>query len=93
MEEIENKETGIVYSKSVRAGKRTYFFDVRLTKNGEKYLVIAESKKKVDLETGEFQFEKHKIFLYGEDFENFTEAFNDTVNFVNTGVKKEITIS
>ena len=71
MEEMELKENGIVYSKSVRAGKRTYFFDVRLSKNGEKYLVIAESKKIINPATGEFQFEKHKVFLYNEDFENF----------------------
>jgi hypothetical protein len=86
MEDIDHRENGIVFSKSVRAGKRTYFFDVRLSKNGEKYLVIAESKKKIDPETGEFQFEKHKLFLYNEDFENFTNAFTDTINFIKTGI-------
>jgi hypothetical protein len=85
MEEMDQRENGIVYSKSVRAGKRTYFFDVRVSKNGEKYLVIAESKKKLDPETGALLFEKHKLFLYHEDFENFTEAFNGTINFIQTG--------
>ena len=90
MEEMDQKENGIVYSKSVRAGKRTYFFDVRLSKNGEKYLVIAESKKKLDPETGTLLFEKHKIFLYHEDFENFADAFNGTINYIQTGVVPEV---
>jgi len=91
MEEMDLRENGIVYSKSVRAGKRTYFFDVRLSKNGEKYLVIAESKKKLDPETGALLFEKHKLFLYHEDFENFAEAFNGTINYIQTGVIPEDT--
>ncbi len=89
MEEVELKENGIIYSKSVRAGKRTYFFDVRMSKNGEKYLVIAESKKIVNPTTGEFQFEKHKIFLYNEDFDNFTDTFNNTIKYIKTGEKPE----
>jgi hypothetical protein len=91
MEEMDQRENGIVYSKSVRAGKRTYFFDVRLSKNGEKYLVIAESKKKLDPETGALLFEKHKLFLYHEDFDNFTAAFNGTINYIQTGVIPEDT--
>ncbi len=92
MEEMELKENGIVYSKSVRAGKRTYFFDVRLSKNGEKYLVIAESKKIINPATGEFQFEKHKVFLYNEDFDNFSEAFNNTISYIKTGIIPEETL-
>lgn len=92
MEEMELKENGIVYSKSVRAGKRTYFFDVRLSKNGDKYLVIAESKKIINPATGEFQFEKHKVFLYNEDFENFSEAFNNTISYIKTGIIPEETL-
>lgn len=84
MEEIDQRENGIVYSKSVRAGKRTYFFDVRLSKNGEKYLVIAESKKIANPETGEFFFEKHKLFLYNEDFDSFTTAFLEATDFIKT---------
>ncbi|MBS1647071.1 MAG: PUR family DNA/RNA-binding protein [Bacteroidetes bacterium] len=70
-----------LYSKSVRAGKRTYFFDVRATRAGDCYLTITESKKRF-LEDGKFVFEKHKIFLYKEDFEKFTESFNDAINFI-----------
>ena len=67
-----------IYSKSVRAGKRTYFFDVKSTRSGDHYLTITESKKKFDQE-GNFHFEKHKIFLYKEDFEKFKVALNKSV--------------
>ena len=63
-----------IYSKAVRAGKRTYFFDVKATRNEEFYLTITESKKRFDQQTGKFFFEKHKLFLYREDFEKFKEA-------------------
>lgn len=91
MEEVDYRENGIVYSKSIRAGKRTYFFDVRMSKNGEKYLVIAESKKRINPENGEMQYEKHKLFLYNEDFENFSSAFINTINYIKTGVIPEDT--
>ncbi|GAB1373495.1 hypothetical protein MASR1M46_03750 [Bacteroidales bacterium] len=58
-----------VFSKPVRAGKRTYFFDVKATKNNDYYLTITESKRRVDRD-GRFVYDKHKIFLYKEDFEN-----------------------
>jgi hypothetical protein len=63
-----------IYSKAVRAGKRTYFFDAKATRNEELYLTITESKKLFNQQTGKFFFEKHKIFLYREDFEKFQEA-------------------
>lgn len=63
-----------IYSKAVRAGKRTYFFDAKATRNEELYLTITESKKRFNQQTGKFFFEKHKIFLYREDFEKFQEA-------------------
>ena len=63
-----------IYSKSVRAGRRTYFFDVKSTRSGDHYLTITESKKKFD-QDGNFQFEKHKIFLYKEDFDKFKDGF------------------
>tara|TARA_Y100000589_G_C27027841_1_gene577686 strand:+ start:591 stop:938 length:348 start_codon:yes stop_codon:yes gene_type:complete len=68
-----------IYSKSVRAGKRTYFFDVKSTRGGDHYLTITESKKKFDQE-GNFHFEKHKIFLYKEDFEKFSDGLDDVLN-------------
>ena len=70
-----------IYSKSVRAGKRTYFFDVKSTRSGDHYLTITESKKKFDQE-GNFHFEKHKVFLYKEDFEKFKDGLNEVVDKV-----------
>jgi hypothetical protein len=60
-----------IFSKAVRAGKRTYFFDVKTTKGSDLYLTITESKKKSNKD-GKFYYEKHKIFLYKEDFEKFS---------------------
>jgi len=74
MEEQEFKGRNEVYSKSVRAGKRrTYFFDVKTTKANDYYLVITESKKKFN-DDGSSSYEKHKIFLYKEDFDKFAEG-------------------
>lgn len=78
----ENKENDKmeIYSKRVRAGKRTYFFDVKSTKSNDYYLTITESKRRYK-EDG-FFYEKHKIFLYKEDFEKFISALKDTVDHV-----------
>ena len=70
-----------IYSKSVRAGKRTYFFDVKSTRSGDHYLTITESKKKFD-QDGNFHFVKHKIFLYKEDFDKFKDGFIEVINKV-----------
>lgn len=70
-----------IFSKAVRAGKRTYFFDVKSTRSGDHYLTITESKKKYDQE-GNFHFEKHKIFLYKEDFDKFKDGFKEVVDKV-----------
>lgn len=72
-----------VYSKVVRAGKRTYFFDVKATKGNDFYLTITESKKRFNQENGKFFYEKHKIFLYKEDFEKFSEGLNETVEKID----------
>ena len=84
---MENKEKQRVeiFSKAVRAGKRTYFFDVKSTKSDEYYLTITESKKRFSNEDGKFQYEKHKLFLYKEDFEKFSEGLNDVIEFIKTG--------
>ena len=78
----ENKINGRdeIYSEKVKAGKRTYFFDVKATRSNDYYLTITESKKRFK-EDG-FTYEKHKIFLYKEDFNKFLEALNNTVNHV-----------
>lgn len=80
MDDIENKREEI-YAVPVRAGRRTYFFDVKETRQGDYYLTLTESKKVFDNE-GNSRFEKHKIFLYKEDFEKFQDGFTEAVNFV-----------
>lgn len=71
-----------VFSKPVRAGKRTYFFDVKTTKgNNDYYLTITESKRRQEAD-GSFSFDKHKIFLYKEDFDKFQEGLADVVAYI-----------
>lgn len=70
-----------VFKKSVRAGRRTYFFDVRQMRDGQMYISLTESKR-TRHEDGSVSYEKHKIFLYNEDFIKFTEALNEAMSFV-----------
>jgi len=70
-----------VFSKPVRAGKRTYFFDVKATKNNDYYLTITESKRRLDRD-GRFVYDKHKIFLYKEDFEKFSQGLEDIIKYI-----------
>lgn len=70
-----------VYSKPIRAGKRTYFFDVKATKGKDYYLTITESKRRQD-QNGGFVFDKHKIFLYKEDFEKFREGLDEVIDYI-----------
>ncbi len=67
-----------IYSKAVRAGKRTYFFDIKATKSNDLYLTITESKKRFQ-EDGKFFFEKHKLFLYKEDFDKFSNGLEEAI--------------
>lgn len=76
-----------IYTRVVRAGKRTYFFDVKATRNDDYYLTITESKKRLGKE-GKVFYEKHKIFLYKEDFEKFTEGLKDVVAFIESDRKE-----
>lgn len=80
----ENKTNGReeIFSEKVKAGKRTYFFDVKSTRSNDFYLTITESKKRFNKDDEGFTYEKHKIFLYKEDFNKFLEALNNTVNHV-----------
>lgn len=73
-----------IFTRVVRAGKRTYFFDVKATRKEDYYLTITESKKRLGKE-GKFFYEKHKIFLYKEDFDKFTEGLKDVVSYINNG--------
>lgn len=76
MSDQNNREE--IYSRPVRAGKRTYFFDVKATRGQDLYMTITESKRRFDDE-GNVHYQKHKIFLYREDFANFEEGFVDAV--------------
>jgi hypothetical protein len=81
--EVKNQKEEI-FTKIVRAGKRTYFFDVKATRKEDYYLTITESKKRLGKE-GKVFYEKHKIFLYKEDFEKFTEGLKDAVTYIGNG--------
>ena len=81
MEEKKYNATDDIYSKILRAGRRTYFFDVRSTKAGDYYLTISESKKFTN-EDGSFYFKKHKIYLYKEDFQGFSDLLNEMTQYI-----------
>ena len=85
-QEGENKE---INSKILRAGRRTYFFDVKETKAGDYYLTITESKKFTN-EDGSFHFKKHKIYLYKEDFNDFKNNFEEMTNFIISEKGEEV---
>jgi hypothetical protein len=88
MEEKEKQERREdIFSQAIRAGKRTYFFDVKATRTDQYYLTITESKRRFDAEQGKFYYEKHKIFLYQEDFEKFSNGFETAIKFIQTGEK------
>jgi hypothetical protein len=70
-----------IHSKAVRAGKRTYFFDVKATRRNDYYLTITESKKRFNRD-GKFFYEKHKLFLYKEDFDKFAESLNEIIAYI-----------
>jgi hypothetical protein len=91
----ENKTNGRdeIYSEKVKAGKRTYFFDVKSTRSNDYYLTITDSKKRYNKDDEGFTYEKHKIFLYKEDFKKFVEALNNTVNHVKTELMPEVDFS
>src|SRR5210317_527526 len=70
-----------IHSKAVRAGKRTYFFDVKATRRNDYYLTITESKKRFNRD-GKFFYEKHKLFLYKEDFVKFADSLKEIIEFI-----------
>ena len=79
----ERREQEIVYSRSVKAGKRIYYLDVRKARNNDLYLSITESKRRQGEEGEAPSFEKHKVFLYKEDFAHFTEGLQDVISYVH----------
>ena len=80
-EGTEKNQRQEIFSRAVRAGKRTYFFDVKSTRRDDYYLTITESKKRFNRD-GRYYFEKHKIFLYKEDFDKFLKGLTDSVDFI-----------
>jgi hypothetical protein len=83
MMEEQDKRRDEIFSKAVKAGKRTYFFDVKTTRGSDLYITLTESKKRFEKDTNKFSYEKHKIFLYKEDFEKFVEGLNETIVKIN----------
>ncbi|MEM1407998.1 MAG: DUF3276 family protein [Bacteroidota bacterium] len=88
MDENNTNEREEIYSERVRAGKRTYFFDVKATRSNDYYLTITESKRRY--KDDGFSYEKHKIFLYKEDFNKFLNALSNTVNHVKDELMPEV---
>ena len=78
-----------LYSQVIPAGKRRYFFDVKETRGGDKFITITESRKLFDNRTGEIYYEKNKMFLYKEDFEKFRKGLDNALTFIETGVEPE----
>ena len=77
------RRTDDIFSKSLRAGNRTYFFDVKSTKSEDLYLTITESKRRFNNDNGKFFYEKHKLFLYPEDFGSFQENLQETLDKIS----------
>lgn len=90
-EEKNENGKGEVFSKKIRAGKRTYFFDVKPTKSNDFYLTITESKKRQ--KNNGFVFEKHKLFLYKEDFDKFINALEQTIQYMKTELMPDVDFS
>lgn len=82
MEKDERREPEIVFSRSVKAGKRIYYLDVRKARNEDLYLCITESKRRQAEGDEAPSFEKHKLFLYKEDFAHFTEGLNEVIGYI-----------
>ena len=89
MSDYEMMDKEEIYSKVLRAGRRTYFFDVRATKAGDYYLTITESKKFTN-DDGSFHYKKHKIYLYKEDFSEFREILAEMTDYIISEKGEEV---
>lgn len=89
---MENRKEEL-YSQAIPAGKRRYFFDVKETRGGDKFITIAESRRIFDNNTGEFYIDKNKLFLYKEDFEKFSKGLANAISFIETGIEPEPVVS
>lgn len=93
---VESGDKEIIYSKAIKAGKRIYYLDVKKNLKDDLFLAITESKKVQSKESGSVSFEKHKIFLYKEDFRKFMDGMTDVISFIedrNAEKKQEETTS
>ena len=88
---VEAAEREEIHSKAVRAGKRTYFFDVKATRRNDYYITITESKKRFNRD-GKFFYEKHKLFLYKEDFDKFADSLKEVIEFIREANPQPIEI-
>lgn len=88
VEDNKDNNKAEIFSKRVRAGKRTYFFDVKATRSNDYYLTITESKRRY--KDDGYYYEKHKIFLYKEDFNKFVDAMNGTIEHVKTELLPDV---
>lgn len=84
---VQERQGDDIFSKPVRAGKRTYFFDVKATKSNDYYLTITESKRKNEKD-GSFGYDKHKIFLYKEDFDKFADSLQEVIAYIRANCPK-----
>ncbi|MCS6821034.1 MAG: PUR family DNA/RNA-binding protein [Microscillaceae bacterium] len=85
----DNRERNAVFSRRLKAGRRTYFFDVKSTRSKDYYIALTESTKKYRSD-GTYGYEKHKIFLYREDFDRFTEVLQEAIEFVKSDLTPNI---
>lgn len=85
----ESKEREIIFSKMLKAGSRNYYIDVKSSKNGDKYITITESKRVSSREEEVPRYEKHKLFLYKEDFDKFKDGLNEALDFIAASNKGE----
>jgi hypothetical protein len=89
--QVEREEQEKIFSKRIKAGKRTYFFDVRATRSNDYYLTVTESRR--FQKDGEFVFEKSKLFIYKEDFDKVLEALQETVEHIKTELMPHVDFS
>lgn len=91
MEDLKKKDQEIMFSKVIKAGKRIYYIDVKKNRKEDIFVAITESKKivKGDVNDPQIEFEKHKVFLYMEDFKKFVDGMNEAVQFFNQQVGEE----
>lgn len=88
--QVEGGDKEILYSKTIKAGKRIYYLDVKKNLKDDLFLAVTESKKVQPKNGTQVSFEKHKIFLYKEDFDKFSEGLDEVVNYIKAAIGGEI---